>query len=126
MEILFKKSAKQKAGSEKMEVGRKSIIYYLFSIFFPSKSIIYSLFSIFFTLTSFAQEKVQDSTKVNQLEEVTIAAVRAKGKDPITFSNLSKKKLRLATWGKIFLFYSIICRRLLLLPMPETEWVIRI
>lgn len=93
MEILFKKSAKQKAGSEKMEVGRKSIIYYLFSIFFPSKSIIYSLFSIFFTLTSFAQEKVQDSTKVNQLEEVTIAAVRAKGKDPITFSNLSKEEI---------------------------------
>ena len=100
MEIIIKKSRKtkverqkSKVESQKFEAGRKSIFYSLFSIFFPSKSILYYLFSIFFTLTSFAQEKVQDSTKVNQLEEVTIAAVRAKGKDPITFSNLSKEEI---------------------------------
>ncbi|NNT71310.1 TonB-dependent receptor [Flavobacterium sp. IMCC34852] len=41
----------------------------------------------------FAQEKTKDSTKVNQLDEVTVSAVRAKGKNPITFSNLSKKEI---------------------------------
>ena len=52
-------------------------------------SMLYSLFS----MLSFSQTTVQDTTKVNQLEEVTIAGVRAKGKNPITFSNLSKEQI---------------------------------
>ncbi|MFN3967641.1 TonB-dependent receptor [Flavobacterium sp.] len=44
-------------------------------------------------IASFSQEKQQDTTKVNQLEEVTVSAVRAKGKNPITFTNLSKKEI---------------------------------
>ena len=86
MEIIIKKSQKTKVERQKSKVESQKFEA-------ERKSIFYSLFSIFFTLTSFAQEKVQDSTKVNQLEEVTIAAVRAKGKDPITFSNLSKEEI---------------------------------
>lgn len=48
------------------------------------------LFSSFF---SFSQEKDQDTIKVNQLNEVTVSSVRAKDKNPITFSNLSKKEI---------------------------------
>lgn len=52
-------------------------------------SMLYSLFS----MLSFSQTTVQDTTKVNQLEEVMISSVRAKGKNPITFSNLSKEQI---------------------------------
>jgi iron complex outermembrane receptor protein len=52
-------------------------------------SIFISLFSIF----SFSQEKVKDTTKVNALNEVTVSSVRAKGKNPITFTNYSKEEI---------------------------------
>lgn len=57
-----------------------------------TKSILLSAFC-FLPSVLFAQEKANDSTKVNQLDEVTVSAVRAKGKNPITFSNLSKKEI---------------------------------
>lgn len=41
----------------------------------------------------FSQEKTQDTTKVNQLTEVVVSSVRAKGKNPITFSNVTKEEL---------------------------------
>ena len=91
MKILFKKSEKQEAGSWKMEARRwkwedrrrqQSIFYFLFSI-------LCSLFSFLST----AQEKAQDTTKVNALNEVTVSSVRAKGKNPITFSNYSKEAI---------------------------------
>lgn len=44
-------------------------------------------------LIGFTQETTKDTTKVNQLEEVTVSAVRAKGKNPVTFTNLSKKEM---------------------------------
>ena len=50
-----------------------------------------------FSLLSFynyAQNVPQDSTKVNQLDEVMVKAVRASDKTPMPFSNLSKKELR--------------------------------
>ncbi|MCA6421609.1 MAG: TonB-dependent receptor [Flavobacterium sp.] len=89
MKILFKKSGKQGAGSRKREAGRwkpevrrrhQSIFYFLFSIFF-------------FSQTAFSQQKEQDTTKVNQLNEVTVSSVRAKGKNPITFTNYSKEEI---------------------------------
>jgi iron complex outermembrane receptor protein len=52
-----------------------------------------SCFLLLASCLSFSQEKPNDSTKVNQLQEVTVSAVRAKGKDPITFTNLSKKEI---------------------------------
>ncbi|WP_374550171.1 TonB-dependent receptor [Flavobacterium sp.] len=45
------------------------------------------------TFVSFSQEKTQDTTKVNQLTEVVVSSVRAKGKNPITFSNVTKEEL---------------------------------
>src|SRR5574343_660850 len=41
----------------------------------------------------FTQETIKDTTKVNALDEVTVSAVRAKGKNPVTFTNLSKKEI---------------------------------
>ncbi|WP_284653730.1 TonB-dependent receptor [Flavobacterium terrisoli] len=58
-----------------------------------TKTVLFSIFYSLFSIFSFSQEKQQDSTKVNPLDEVTVSAVRAKGKDPITFSNLSKKEI---------------------------------
>jgi len=72
MKQLFAKSTKYKAQSTKT---------YL------------SLFSLFSFLFSFAQEQTQDSTKVNQLDEVIVSAVRVDSKTPVTFSNLDKKDI---------------------------------
>ena len=52
-------------------------------------SILFFLFSI----SSFSQEKQQDSTTVNALDEVLVSAVRATSKTPVSFSNLSKKEI---------------------------------
>jgi iron complex outermembrane receptor protein len=41
----------------------------------------------------FSQQTAKDTTKVNALDEVTVSAVRAKGKNPVTFTNLSKKEI---------------------------------
>lgn len=51
-------------------------------------------------LATFSQEKEIDTTKVNQLDEVTVASVRAKGKNPITFSNVSKEEIALRNLGQ--------------------------
>ena len=74
MKILLKPSTKYQVSSMK-----KKIV----------SSIFISLFSIF----SFSQEKVKDTTKVNALNEVTVSSVRAKGKNPITFTNYSKEEI---------------------------------
>ena len=50
-------------------------------------SIIFSLFSFL----SFAQ--VKDTTRVNQLDEVLVSAVRVTTKTPVSFSNLSKREI---------------------------------
>ena len=68
MENLFKQSTKSRR--------------FLFSIFF-------SLFSFF----SFSQEKVQDTTKINQLDEVLVSGVRAGKKNPVTFTNVTKEEI---------------------------------
>ena len=56
-----------------------------------TKSIFFTLFFIFFTLFSFSQ--VKDTTKVNQLDEVLVSAVRVTTKTPVSFSNLTKKDI---------------------------------
>ncbi|WP_366186416.1 TonB-dependent receptor [Flavobacterium ovatum] len=56
-----------------------------------SISLFFLLSSFFFSLFSFAQ--VKDTTKVNQLDEVLISAVRATQKTPVSFSNLDKKEI---------------------------------
>lgn len=49
--------------------------------------------TIFSSFNSTAQQKEIDTTKVNALNEVTVSSVRAKGKNPITFTNYSKKDI---------------------------------
>lgn len=63
-----------------------------------TKSILFLLFSIFYSLISFAQE--QDSTKVNQLDDVLVSAVRVTSKTPVTFSNLDKKDIKYRNLGQ--------------------------
>ena len=63
-----------------------------------TKSIFFTLFSIFFTLLSFSQE--QDSTKVNQLDDVLVSAVRVTAKTPVSFSNLDKKDIKYRNLGQ--------------------------
>ncbi|MDR7208131.1 TonB-dependent receptor domain-containing protein [Flavobacterium piscis] len=62
------------------------------------KSILFTLFSVFFTLFSYAQE--QDSTKVNQLDNVLVSAVRVTKKTPVSFSNLDKKDIKSRNLGQ--------------------------
>jgi len=57
------------------------------------KKIVTSIFFFLFSFLSFSQEKPQDTTKVNALNEVTVSSVRAKGKNPITFTNYSKEEI---------------------------------
>ena len=59
------------------------------------------LFSIFFTLTSLLSfSQVKDTTKVNQLDEVLVSAVRVTSKTPVTFSNMSKEELATRNLGQ--------------------------
>ncbi|WP_291145318.1 TonB-dependent receptor [Flavobacterium sp. UBA7680] len=62
------------------------------------KSIFFILFSIFFTFYSFGQE--QDSTQVNQLDNVLVSAVRVTAKTPVTFSNMDKKEIKFRNLGQ--------------------------
>lgn len=62
------------------------------------KSIFFILFSIFFTLFSYGQE--QDSTQVNQLDNVLVSAVRVTAKTPVTFSNMDKKEIKFRNLGQ--------------------------
>ncbi|OOV19951.1 TonB-dependent receptor [Flavobacterium sp. LM4] len=62
------------------------------------KSIFFFLFSFFYSLFSIAQE--QDSTKVNQLDNVLVSAVRVTTKTPVSFSNLDKKDIKTRNLGQ--------------------------
>ncbi|MGL2994444.1 TonB-dependent receptor [Flavobacterium sp. TSSA_36] len=59
------------------------------------------LFSIlFFLCSSFTIAQVQDTTKVNQLDDVLVSAVRVTSKTPVSFSNLTKKEIRFRNLGQ--------------------------
>ncbi|MDR6761207.1 iron complex outermembrane receptor protein [Flavobacterium sp. 2755] len=62
------------------------------------KSIFFTLFSIFFAVFSYGQE--QDSTQVNQLDNVLVSAVRVTTKTPVTFSNMDKKEIKFRNLGQ--------------------------
>ena len=51
-------------------------------------------------IVSFSQDKVQDTTKVNQLDEVLVSAVRVTTKTPVSFSNLDKKEIKFRNLGQ--------------------------
>jgi len=66
-----------------------------------TKAKIVGPFSIFFSLFSFlAFSQVKDTTKVNQLDEVLVSAVRVTAKTPVTFSNLDKKDIQSRNLGQ--------------------------
>ncbi|MFD2908915.1 TonB-dependent receptor [Flavobacterium ardleyense] len=52
-----------------------------------------SLFVIFLGFFSYAQETPIDSLKIHELKEVTVSAIRAKDKNPITFTNVTKEEI---------------------------------
>ncbi|WP_435413243.1 TonB-dependent receptor, partial [Psychroserpens mesophilus] len=52
------------------------------------------------TFSGIAQEKEQDSTKVEQLDEVLVKAVRVDAKSPITHSNVTKKEIAKRNLGQ--------------------------
>jgi iron complex outermembrane recepter protein len=62
------------------------------------KLIFFTLFSLLYSLFSSAQE--QDSTKVNQLDDVLVSAVRVTTKTPVSFSNLDKKDIKSRNLGQ--------------------------
>jgi len=59
-----------------------------------------SIFFLLISLFSFSQEKQQDTTKVNQLDEVLVSAVRVTSKTPVSFSNLDKKEIKFRNLGQ--------------------------
>jgi len=63
-----------------------------------TKSILFLLSSFFYSLFSFAQQ--QDSTKVNQLDDVLVSAVRVTSKTPVSFSNMDKKEIKYRNLGQ--------------------------
>ena len=52
---------------------------------------LFKILVLFLTITTYAQEKQQDSTKVEKLDEVLVKAVRVEASSPITHSNVTKK-----------------------------------
>ncbi|WP_426090817.1 TonB-dependent receptor [Flavobacterium sp. DSR3-2] len=67
----------------------------------PSNSLSIRLFSIFFFLFSFlCFSQVKDTSKVNQLDEVLVSAVRVTTKTPVSFSNLGKKEIKFRNLGQ--------------------------
>jgi len=52
------------------------------------------------SVCSFAQETQKDTTKVNQLDEVLVSAIRVTTQTPVTFSNISKEELQKRNLGQ--------------------------
>ncbi len=63
-------------------------------------TIIFSLALWLMSNASFSQEKQQDTTKINQLDEVLVSAVRVTSKTPVSFSNLNKKEIKFRNLGQ--------------------------
>ncbi|MDO1501827.1 TonB-dependent receptor [Winogradskyella maritima] len=55
---------------------------------------------LIFSFSAFAQDKPQDSTKLEKLDEVLVKAVRVDAKSPITHSNVSKKEIAKRNLGQ--------------------------
>lgn len=64
------------------------------------RKIFFASFFFLVSFLSFAQKKEQDSTRVNQLDEVLVSAIRVTTKTPVTFSNVSKEELAKRNLGQ--------------------------
>ncbi len=76
-----------KIGQESMTENSKKLI-----------RVFFILFTFHFSLFTFSQ--VKDTTKVNQLDEVLVSAVRVTTKTPVSFSNLDKKEIKFRNLGQ--------------------------
>jgi len=65
-----------------------------------SRKVFFTYFFLFLFFISFSQEKQTDSTKVNSLDEVLVAAIRVDSKTPVTFSNMTKKEFKTRNLGQ--------------------------
>lgn len=74
--------------------GTKTKHFNLFSIR------LFSFHFFLFSFYSFSQEKQQDTTKVNPLDEVLVSAIRVTSKTPVSFSNLEKKDIKFRNLGQ--------------------------
>lgn len=69
----------------------------------PTNLLSLRLLSFIFLTTSFfsfSQEIKKDTTKINQLDDVLVSAVRVDSKTPVTFSNLNKKEFKSRNLGQ--------------------------
>jgi len=65
-----------------------------------SLTVCIAIFFSLFSLVTFSQEKQKDTTKINQLDEVLVSAIRVTTKTPVTFSNVSKEELAQRNLGQ--------------------------
>ncbi len=63
-----------------------------------NNNLLLSFFFLLFSIFTFSQ--VKDTTKVNQLDEVLVSAVRVTSKTPVSFSNLDKKEIKFRNLGQ--------------------------
>ena len=78
-------------------------ILFNFSFFHRKQKSAFHIFTLLFFMSFcsvYGQEKQQDSTKVEQLDEVLVKAVRVNAKSPITHSNVTKKELAKRNLGQ--------------------------
>ena len=78
-------------------------ILFNFSFFHRKQKSAFHIFTLLFFMSIcsvYGQEKKQDSTKVEQLDEVLVKAVRVNAKSPITHSNVTKKELAKRNLGQ--------------------------
>ena len=64
------------------------------------KSILLFFSSIFFSVLSFSKSIIQDTIKVQKLEEVIVSSIRVKQNAPIAFTNVSKDQLDKSNLGQ--------------------------
>ena len=69
-------------------------------LFKPSAKRLFLSSFLLFSLATLAQEKPKDTTRVNQLDEVLVSAIRVNSKTPVSFSNLSKKEIQNRNLGQ--------------------------
>ena len=69
-------------------------------LFKPSAKRLFLSSFLLFSLATLAQEKTKDTTRVNQLDEVLVSAIRVNSKTPVSFSNLSKKEIQNRNLGQ--------------------------
>jgi iron complex outermembrane receptor protein len=71
-----------------------------FLLFKTSQKQLFLSSFLLFSLVLFSQEKPKDTTRVNQLDEVLVSAIRVTSKTPVSFSNLSKKEIQTRNLGQ--------------------------